>query len=417
MYMEKIKRLLFSGNYQSKAIQGVSWLGGLKVFTRIISIGRISILARLLMPSQFGVYGIASLIVALLETVTETGVNVFLVQEKDDIDKLINTAWVISIIRGLIIAFLVFATAPFVAEFFGSTESENLIRVISIVPLLRGFINPSVAKFQKYLNFGMIFKVSSIATFVDTIGTIFFTYITHSPLGIVIGMIISVIVEIVLTFRWASPKPKLSFKKKLFKKIIKKGKWVTGSHILNYLSNQGDDAVVGKILNTTSLGLYQVAYRLSLMPGTEITSVASDVTFPIFTMISADKERLRKAFKKMFLSVVFIVTPISLVIFVFPYEIIMIFLGNQWVEAANVLRVLIIYGLVVAINRTKNSVFLALNKQDQLFRFQLIRFSILALAIVPLTTKYGIVGAGIATVISSLIVTPIAFIYLYKILK
>ena len=124
-------------------------MGALRGAGRLMAVIRIAVLARLLAPQQFGLFAIASLAIALLEMLTETGINVFFIQEKDRVKSYLDTAWMISIVRGFVIFLVLLITAPFIAQFFKNQDAVALLRVISIVPLLRGFINPAEIKFQK----------------------------------------------------------------------------------------------------------------------------------------------------------------------------------------------------------------------------------------------------------------------------
>src|SRR5215216_2138171 len=99
--------------YTKIAAKGISWISLLRISTRVITILRLSILGRILTPTQFGFFGIASLVLALLEVLTETGINVFLVQEKKEIKEYINSAWVVSIIRGVVLSIAILVLAPF----------------------------------------------------------------------------------------------------------------------------------------------------------------------------------------------------------------------------------------------------------------------------------------------------------------
>ena len=92
--------------YTKDAIRGISWIGFFRIATRGISYVRIVILARILTPSQFGAVDIALLTLSITEIFTETGINIFLYQQKEKIDKYINTAWVVSIVRGLFIGLI-----------------------------------------------------------------------------------------------------------------------------------------------------------------------------------------------------------------------------------------------------------------------------------------------------------------------
>lgn len=106
-----------------QAIKGVGWMAFLRVTTRGLAFIRLAVLARVLSPFQFGVYGIASLILSLLEIFTETGVNVVLIQSKGKITEYLNTAWVVSIFRGIIISLLMILLSYPVSLFFNSKES------------------------------------------------------------------------------------------------------------------------------------------------------------------------------------------------------------------------------------------------------------------------------------------------------
>src|SRR3990170_4336273 len=97
-------------------------MGALRVLVRGLGFFRIAILARLLTPSQFGIFGIATLVLSFLEIATETGINIFLIQIKENVDDFINTAWIVSIIRGILISFIIIITSPLVVNIFNLSE-------------------------------------------------------------------------------------------------------------------------------------------------------------------------------------------------------------------------------------------------------------------------------------------------------
>ncbi|HBP51437.1 TPA: lipopolysaccharide biosynthesis protein, partial [Candidatus Shapirobacteria bacterium] len=120
--------------YFKETFKGISWMALLRGSTRGMAVVKVIVLARFLSPSQFGLYGIAILVLGLLEILTETGVNVVLIQEEGKTDEYISTAWVVSILRGIIVSLLILALAPFIASFFSSPTAINLIRLASLIP-------------------------------------------------------------------------------------------------------------------------------------------------------------------------------------------------------------------------------------------------------------------------------------------
>ena len=400
--------------YSNQAIKGLSWIAALRLATRALSFGRIAVIARILSPSQFGLFGIASLLLALVEVFTETGVNIFLVQEKDRIDKYINSAWIVSIVRGFVIGIVILLSASFVSTFFDAKEALGLLLLISFVPIIRGFINPSVVVFQKELIFQKEFLFKTIVLLIEVAITVLLAFLLKSPYALVIGLIISAITEVALSFLIAHPRPRFSFNKNYIIKVVHSGKWVAMSTIFNYLYQNVDDMVVGKILNTTSLGLYQVAYKISMVPVTEVADAIARVTFPVFAKISGDSARLKKAFLKTSGATMLFSLPIIILFVLFPREIILIILGDKWIGAVSAFQILVFFGLARALISPALILLLSLKRQDVVAKLSFFTFLIMAITIIPFVNNFGIFGAGLSSVLASVVMLPFAYILAFK---
>lgn len=403
--------------YTRDAIKGVSWLGGFRIFMRGLSYIKLAIIARILTPAQFGVADIALVILAFIEILTETGINIFLIQEKDDIDSYIDTAWVVSIIRGLGIALIIFFSAPFISSFFRSSESLSLLWLISIVPFLRGFINPAVAKFLKNLQYNKEFFYRSSIFFIETLIIIVAVLLTESPIGIIWGLIAGAIFEVMLSFLIVKPIPSFSFKKQYFQKVIERGKWLTVAGICNYLYHNVDNIFVGRMLGTSSLGLYMRAYNISMLPITEISDVFSRTTFPIYVKMANDRQRLRSAFLKTITFISVLVIPAGLIFYFFPEEIIKLLLGDKWINAAAVLQVLALFGVLKALANATSSFFYSIQRQDIVTKISFLNLIGLLITIVPFIQQWGIIGAAYSALFGTIITMPVILYFLYKTLK
>lgn len=403
--------------YSKAAIKGFSWMGGLRIIIRFIGFLKIVILARLLSPIQFGVYGISTLALAFLETFTESGINVFLIQHEDNIDDYISTAWIVSIVRGLIISLLIILAAPLIVKFFKSSEAYQLLILISLVPAIRGFINPSVVKFQKQLQFNKEFWLRGVLTATEALVSVILVFITRSTVGLIISLIVTALFEVILSFSLLRPRPRLSFNLGYFKTIVHSGKWMTVAGIFNYLFHQGDDIVVGRLLSPAFLGLYQQAYKISTLPISEVADTFGKVTFPIYTKISGNKARLRQAFKNVTLGISALTVPLGAVLFFFPETVISFILGDNWLAAAPALRVLSVFGVVRAISGSASALFLSVKKQQYVSMITFVSILGLAITIIPLVSSFGIFGAGLSALIGSIIALPVISYYLVKVLR
>lgn len=402
--------------YTKEIITGVSWLSGIRIITRGLSFFKTIIIGRILSPGQFGIFSIGTLLLSLIEILTETGINIFLVQQKDDVDRYINTSWIVSIVRGLIISCIIYFSVPFVTTFFNSPDSYTVLTLMSIIPFIRGFINPAVIKLQKELQFHIEFYYRSTLFLCETIVSIFLVIIFRTPEALIGGMIVSAIMECVWSFYIVRPRPKFMFEPKLFKQVIHHGKWITASTIFNYFYQHGDDIAVGRLLGTTSLGLYDMAYRLSIVPLSDITDVVMKVTFPVYVKMSDDVVKLRNAFLKTLGAIVIVVFPICLILFIFPEQILRI-IGEKWVGAAGVLQILAIFGVIRAVSVYTTTLFLSVKKQEIATLVSFVGLVTLAITIVPLIDRFGMNGAGMSALLGTAATVPVLFYFVWKTLR
>ncbi len=392
-----------------QAVKGVGWMAFLRATTRGLAFVRLAVLARVLDPFQFGIYGIASLVLSLLEIFTETGVNVVLVQSKDKITKYLNTAWVVSIFRGVLISILMIVLSYPASLFFKSRESFGIILFLSIVPLLRGFINPMIVNFQKELEFNKEFYLRSAVFLIDAFVSVILGIITKSAYCLAFGLLAGVILEIFLSFYFVRPTPKFEFEKRRLSYVINNGKWMTFAGIFDYLFRNGDDMVVGRILGASSLGLYQVAYKISTLPVSETGQVFNKVAFPLFSKISENKRFLRSTFFKTLLAISFFVLPFGVILFSFAEFLIPFVLGEKWISAIPVVQVLFLFGIISSLQGPFYSLFLGAKKQNYVTYISFFSFLLMAITIIPLVIKFGVIGAAYSALFSSLLTLPFLF--------
>jgi O-antigen/teichoic acid export membrane protein len=404
--------------YTRSALLGFSWIGLMRFFSRGGGMVRAAILARLLSPQDFGVFGIAFLALALLELLTETGINVVLVQEHDNaIEEYLDTAWVVSILRGVLVSLLLCLFSPFIVLFFKEPRALPLLLLVSLVPLIRGFINPAVARFQKKLEYSRDFSYRTILILVETIVSVGLAYLTRHPASLVLGLLSSAIVEVVITQTAIKPRPKFKFIPHQFKQIIHSGKWVTLAGIFEYIASRSQDIVIGRAISSVSLGLYQMAVRFTTLPTSEIIEVVNRVTFPIYTKMSNDKKRLRRAFFRNYLGILILFLPLTVCIYLFADRITLLILGNAWMAVAPLMRSLSLLNLAIVLTAPSNPLLLALKQQKQLSNLTLIRALALVIAILPMISRWGILGVIYATFISYVITLPVRFWYTFLLLK
>ncbi len=402
--------------YTRQTIKGISWAGSFRIVTRAVSFLRTAILARLLLPVDFGFFSIASLVLAISELITETGINIILVQKKEEIDKYIDTAWVISIMRGVLIGLVILLTAPFVSSFFSMPQAYTLLIWIAAVPVVRGFINPSVVKLLKDLHFQKEFYYKTSIFLVESAVSILFAIILKSPIALVYGLLAGAVFEVTISFVLLSPRPRFNIKKRYMYVIFSHGKWLTANGVINYLYQNLDNIVIGKMLGAATLGIYDVAYKISLLPLTEVADVVGRTAFPVMVKINDDVNRLRRAYYKSLLLISIVSFMITLLILVFPSQIIQILLGDQWISAVGILQLLAVFGLLRAILLSLTHPFYARQKQMHMTIIGAVGLLGLGVTVVPFVVMWGVNGAVYSAIFGTLLSYPIAIYFLKKVL-
>ena len=258
--------------------------------------------------------------------------------------------------------------------------------------------------------------VPTIIFLVGTIVTVSLALITKSTSSLIWGLIIESILEVLLSHLFISPTPKFKFDLKIAKQIIHQGKWMNLAGIFNYFFHQGDDMVVGKLLGDSSLGYYQMAYKISTLPITEVGDIFGRVSFPIYSKIREDKKRLRHAFFKTLAVITSLTVPFGLLLFFYASPVVNVLLGDQWLVITPLLRVLSIFGIVRAISGSSSSLLLALKQQQAVSIVTLVSLLGMALTVIPLTLSHGLYGTSLSALFGAVLALPFMVYFVRKVL-
>jgi len=402
-------------NLSKRVVEGGAWVFALRILNRGLGLVRLVILARILAPADFGLMGIALLAMATLETFSQTGFDAALIQKKEDVESYLNSAWTITIIRGIFLFVILYLIAPYVAIFFKSPEAESIIQVIGFSILFLAFTNIGIIYFQKELEFNKQFIYQLSGTLADFIVAVSAALILKSVWALVFGLLAGNFVRFIASYLIHPYRPRLSSDWGKAKELFGFGKWILGSSILIFLITQGDDIFVGKVLGITALGFYQLAYRLSNMPATEITHVISQVTFPAYSKLQGDIPRLKEAYLKVLQLTVFLSFPIAGMIFVLAPDFTRIFLGKKWMPMVPAMQVLVWWGLIRSIGATTGPIIYAVGRPKILAKYQLFQLFMLIILIYPLTMHLGILGTSLAVLFASMGANGLAFYATIKI--
>ena len=394
------------------SFKGASWLGFLKASIKILSLIKLTIIARILSPTDFGLFAMIVIPFGLLEVASEPGFKQALIQTKKPVRKYFSSAWLAFSLRGLILFLILFFSADLISSFYRA-DLTRAIRIIALSPLLKGLGNPAIVLFQKKLKFKKQFVYQFLMSLTESVFTIFYAIKLKSMLALPLGVVAGAVSNLILSYFLA----KVDFSKIKISKIFelyRYGKWVTVGTLLSYLNDQSDDLLVGKVLGAQPLGWYQTAYKISNLPTTQGASLIYQVVFPIFSSIQNDFERLKRGVIKSLIVTFILSLLFGLGIYTVAPSFTRIVLGSQWLPMIPALNVLIIFGIARPLVSVGSAFFDAVGKPKVPAVVNMIKLIVILSLIYPFTIKFGIIGTAWVVVIAQLSVYPW---FIFKLIK
>ncbi|MFB6151438.1 MAG: lipopolysaccharide biosynthesis protein [Haloarculaceae archaeon] len=390
-----VGRLVPSGSLVEQTIKSGALMGSMNAISRALELLMIVILASLLDPADFGLLGIALLVLSGLRSFSTLGLDSAVIQQKEEnVDPYLNTVWGLELIRGAVLAGLLLLLAPVIGSVFSEPRAPDVVRVLALSPALIAIRNPGIVYFKKKMDFHMEFLYQMSGSVVRFAVSVGWALVSPTVWALVFGLIASEFVKSVFSFVGHGYRPWPALNRERAAELINYGKWITGNSILFFLYGEGDDAIVGWLLSATALGFYQTAYRLSNAPATEISQVIGNVMFPAFSTLQDDVAALREAYYRVLQVTMFIACPIAFGIAAIADPFVMTFMGPEWEPMIPAMQILAAYGLLRSLGKTMGPLWKAIGRPDYVTKLSLVRVTLIALFVIPATTTYGIVGTA-----------------------
>jgi len=353
--------------------------------------------------------GIAILTLSVFQRFSRLGVDQAIVQRSEsDVDSYLDVAWTLKVGRGTFMTVIVLLLAPYVADIFNEPRATEIIQVIAVIPLIKGLQNPGVIYFQKDLKFHKKFVLEAGATSANIAVAILYAILFQSVWALVFGELVEQIMRTLISYIIHSHRPLPTIDLGRSRELLSYGKWIFGSGILGFIVSQGDDYVVGWILGAGPLGLYQMAYRLSNAPATEISQVITSVVFPAYSQVQEDQDALEEGYLKTMKLVTFISFPSAVGILITAPVFVRGFLGNEWVSMIRAMQILAVWGLIRSFGSLSGPLFRAVGRPEISTKIGAGKVVFLLLTIFPAIQHWGIEGAAVVVVGGGLLANPVS---------
>jgi len=407
-----------TGSSLSKKVsKGVLWVTAATISARALNLISAVILARLLVPSDFGLMAIAMAIIAFSQGTTQTGFESALIQKQERPEDFLNTAWTFELTRYLILFFVIFLAAPLLASFFKEPRAVAILRVISLSLVFQGLRNIGVVYFRKNLDFKKQFVLEIVPLIAYICVVIPLAFSLRNVWALVWASIASSMTVCLLSYVIHSYKPHLEFKIKKAVELFNFGKWILGASILVMIRQQGMTMFVGKFLGIPILGFYNRAGAFSTMIFQQISEIVWKVGYPAYSKLHVDSVRFKNAYLKTLQLLTFIGIPMAGGLFVLSRDFVHLILTDKWLPIVPLIQILCLQATLNFINTPAGIAFQASGKPSIGTKISTISVIILAILVYPLSSRWEVTGAVASLFLSALIPSPIVWYMAIRVMR
>lgn len=385
-----------------KTIAGLNWNIARNNSNAIINIAIGILLARLLVPQDFGLVGMTVIFTGLADLFVTLGMGSSIIRIKDTTEEHIKTATTVTILASVIIYILFWFAAPFIAEFYKEPRIIKILRVLAVLFVIKGITTISSARLMKELNFKylLIIDASSSTIGVGILGSTL-AILGFGVWSLVFGRIAAAIISSLLTLLKEPVKMDFVIRKKEFKDLVGFGTGVSLSKILQYAGANIDYIMIGKFLNSYMLGLYTRAFNLMTESVNKVTGGMYDVLFPAYAAAQNDTEKLRRAYLRTIRTISYFLFPILASMIVAAEYIIKGLFGVKWAGAITSFQILALAGLLRTTTIYAGAIAHATGRVFTEVKQQLVYFLTLGICAF-FGVRFGIEGVATAVVIAYL---------------
>ncbi|MDC1310601.1 lipopolysaccharide biosynthesis protein, partial [Flavobacteriaceae bacterium] len=374
---------------REKVTKSFFWSTSEKVFTFFGQFIVGIVLARKLFPEDYGLIGMISILIAISQTFTESGMGSGLIQKNKSSDIDFSTVFVFNFLVSVLCYLVLYFSAPFVAEFYEKPELIPIIRILSISIVINSLYIIHRTRLIIILDFKTIAKVNIISVLFSGLIAIYFAYKGYGVWALVIQVLIRSLISFIIFWVYSKWKPSLVFSIKSFKELFGFGSKILISGIIAQIFNNLYNIIIGKSYSATELGFYDRARSFSEIISGIVSNVIHDVTYPVLASLKDDSQHLVSVYSRILKMTSFIIIPSMTILAVLADPFIRILLTEKWLPVVPLLQWLCFSRVFYPITGINMNIINAVGRSDLYLKVNLIKWG-LATVTLLITMQFGV---------------------------
>lgn len=376
---------------KSKALNAVVWSALEGVSGQLIRFGIGVVLARLLIPAEFGLIGMISVFIGVSSVFVNCGFGEALIQKQNATHQDESSVFYANIALGACAALALYCAAPWIARFYDQPVLIQLTRLMALNIVIGSFGVVQTMLLTKRLDFKTQIKISITSTLISGTIAILMALNGFGVLSLVAQSVAGTLLSTLMLWIFQSWRPLPAFSLASLKTMLPYGSRLFASGLLNSVFVEIYTIVIGKLYDPTTLGFYTRARQLQQLPIDNMSGVVGRVSFPVFASIQDDKEVLKTGVRKAIKGLAWLAFPVMAGMAITARPLVITLLTEKWEPCVPYIRLLCAYGAFYPLSLIHVNALSAQGRSDLFLRLEVIKKILIVVGILG-TFRFGIMG-------------------------
>lgn len=388
------------GALRPQMMRAASWLAGTRIAVNAIGALSSIILARLLLPEDFGLVAIALATQAVVSAMLAMSPGSALIREARVGKSHVNTSWTLTILRALLVALVLGGCSWPLALIYDDPRLIPILWVIGLTIFVGGFRNPALILYQRRLVFWQDFFIQVPAKLASIAVAVAVAAYTGSYWALVVGTLVTECTSVAASYAVMPYRPRFTLRR--FSTIWAFTQWLSLTDIVQTLNWRSDDFLIGGILGQTKLGAYSIGNQFAAMPVQELATPLTQTLYPAFSTFRADLGHLRRTFIDVQRLLVAVALPVGFGLALVADPLVRVVLGPEWTDVIIVIQLLSPLFAMQVFGHPCRPVALSLGATRPLFHNALLGITVRLPLLIGGLLLFGLPGVVAARVLSGL---------------
>lgn len=363
-------------NLKQKAASGMIWTAVQRYSTMAIAFIADIILARLLMPSDYGYIGMLAIFMGLAENFIDGGFGSALIQKKNPSQTDYSTVFYFNIGMAVVIYLMLYFGAPIIGDFYHMPLLCDILRIQGLIVFVYSFSIIQRNQIRKNLQFKKLSWITIVSCIVSLTVTIIMAYKGYGVWSLVVQNMLMALIPCIFFWITTQWRPILSFSWKSFKELFGFGSYMFFTHIVNTFANKLNGLLIGRWYDSSTMGYFSKAEKTENLASMNIASIMIQTTYPLYSSIQDDKERLINVIKRITSTLSYITTPLLFVLLLTAKPLFVLLYSDKWLPCVPYFQLLCIAGLAACLQGVNIQAIAAVGKSKEMFVWTIVKRAI-----------------------------------------